>query len=89
MTNLIVKGKEFKSAIGGVDVDFRFYREDGSPVMFKHPKEEYYHVEQVSSSFFWAMQDAYNHFKKELNELFPDGYLIQFEFTNLKGENIK
>lgn len=89
MTNLIVKGKEFKSYFGSVDVEFRFYREDGSPVMIKNVIGDYYHAGQVSSSFSWAIKDAHEHFETELKELFPDGYLIQFEFTNLKGESIK
>ena len=89
MTTLIVKGKEFRSAIGGIDVDFRFYREDGSYVMIKDTKGKYYHAGQISSSFPWAVQDANDHFETELKEQFPNGYLIQFDFTNLKGEKIK
>lgn len=83
MTNLIVKGHQFRNSIFGIDVDFRFYTEDGKPVMMKDAKGDDYHGGQVSSSFHWAVKDAHDHFIEELNSLYPDGWSLQFEFTEL------
>ena len=89
MTNLIVRGHEFIPSYGGVDVDFRFYTEDGAPVLMRegiNGDGEEYHMGQVSSSFGWARIDAVGHFSDELRLQFPDGYSLEFEFTKLNGE---
>ena len=78
MTELIVKGKEFKSGTGNIDVDFRFYRKDGAPIMYADK-----HLGQVSSSFSWAKIDTHRNYDNELKELFPDGYVIEFQFSEL------
>lgn len=89
MTILIVKGKEFKSSLGAIDVDFRFYKEDRTPVMIKSTMAtEEYHAGQISSSFAWAIRDAHEHFETELKEQFPNGYSLQFYFTDINGNEV-
>ncbi len=67
---------------GSSDYDLRFYNEDNTPIVsrygFKRDGDEY-HMGQISSSVSWAKHDAENHFKEELQEMFPEGYSLNFE----------
>lgn len=76
---------EFNSEFGvnRIDVDSRMYNEDESKIIYPDEVGEEYHLGQVSSSFSWAFFDITNHFKKELNELFPEAK-NEFEFEFFK-----
>lgn len=66
----------------GNDIDFRFYTEDGTPIMGRggvNRDGEEYHLGQISSNMAWAMLDAHEHFREHLTEMFPGGYVIHFE----------
>ncbi len=90
MDNLIVKCKKMRDALS-IDVDLRFYKEDGTPIMTRggvNRDGKLYHAGQISSNFDWAIKDAHEHFETELKEQFPDGYTLQFEFYNLIGDRV-
>lgn len=89
MTQLIVKGKEFTNSFGVTDVDFRFHKEDGTPIMIRggvNGDGKEYHAGQISSSFNWAIKDACENYNDRLSKLFPEGYSLYFDFIKLNGD---
>lgn len=79
---IVARWKYVPSPQGGSDIDFRLYREDGTPIMIRggvNRDMDEYHAGQISSSMGWAVIDAREHFAVHLGELFPEGYTITFE----------
>lgn len=81
--------KEFVSASGNIDVDSRLFHKDKTPIYGKNLIGKNYHLGQISSSFGWAKHDILNHFTKQLDELFPEGYGFEFEFISISERRTK
>lgn len=69
---------------GSGNVDVRAYLEDGSLVTIQAPNGETYHLGQVSSSVGWAVHDIVNHFSDEYDVLFPDGWTVEIDMSDIE-----
>ena len=65
----------------GSDVDSRAFSEDGSPLIGKDGAGNDYHLGQISSSTEWAIHDMQKHFVREFDELYPDGWQLEFSLA--------
>lgn len=85
MKKIIVTVRQFRPSYNPEqwDVDSRMYHEDLTPILDPREGRENFHMGQISSSLNWAVQDIPDHFKTELDEMFPEGYEFEFYYIPL------
>lgn len=65
-----------------LQVDSRAYA-NNEPIMTKDASGKDYHLGQISSSLGWAKHDMVEHFKSRYDELFPEGWEVEFQYVPL------
>ena len=65
----------------GKDVESLAYDQDGVAIICKNGLGENYHLGQISSSESWARHDMQKHFKQEFDAIYPNGWVLNFEYA--------